>query len=1113
MALDEPSDKAEKFENASSNLAQEKQKLINIRRYVKGRITLVENELGDIGDQTSAATLDVAADRLSSLFTRLEDVNLNLESLDSAESSEGMNIESKCQKLITEIRERRESLKQPCSSSVLMETGSAHEQQRKPTNLPKISLPKFSGSYGDWLSFKDLYVTMVHDNENLTPVQKFYYLKSCLVGEAASLVTTLECTNENYAKAWSTITSRYDNKVLIANYHLQHILSLSKGNGKTYTLRKLLNDFMQYYNSLLSLNISNLKDIMLIHILSTKIDYSSLRDFELQRNSTDFPSLQQFLDFIQQRCQALDMLCREETVAATKAMPTMRTTAHVTAVGSSTNSNGKSTISCLHCNKNHFISKCFKFIKLSPSDRQLFVKNSNLCVVCLSNKHCANSCTRDIVCKKCLQKHHILLHVDTQNCNVAKENGHIHNHNETQSDPTRNIVMTSSIITQDINTSVCQVSLLPTALVYVCDNEGKQYDCTVLLDIGSQKNYISSTFANKLGCVDFEGTDLTVSGVGGHTNKIKHKVALSVYSNCSDFKFYSKFGVLDFITDPLPMVSVPKEALPSVMHLHLADPNFYVSKEIDMILGVSCFAKCLKEGKLDLGPNMPTLINTAFGWIFCGDLSVAGQHVTCLESPCYLSVLHNDIKKFWQLEEVPNENILSFQEKICEQSFLDSVSRDDDGRYCVDLPVNKELLPKLGNSYNVAFRCLMSLERKFQNNPDFYIKYKSFIDEFIKLGHAHFVSINPHKNEEIEYYMPHHAVMKDSSSTTKLRIVFNGSQPTSSGLSLNDILLVGPVVQPAMFDILLRFRTYIYVFVSDITKMYRQIRVKPQYQALQRILWRNDPSHDVKCLQLDSVIYGTASASYLATRTLVKLVEDEGEDFPSASKALLNSTFVDDILHGENDLTSTLNTMNELQVLLRKGKFELHKWYSNSSELMSHIPPEKREKCNFSFNNKEGSCIKTLGIKWEPTSDQFQVEVPKYNTSTNYTKRSILSDVAKVYDPLGFIAPVTVFAKLIMQDIWKANIDWDSKVPDAILLKWKSFCANLECLNIISVPRLMLSPNAERFELHGFADSSTKAYGCVVYIRCSHPEKSTVHLVCAKTRVAEDETQTGYHLK
>ncbi|XP_063822188.1 uncharacterized protein LOC135072163 [Ostrinia nubilalis] len=240
-------------EDTSSDFAhQDKQKLINVRRYIKGRISLVENELGDISTVKSTAMLDVAAERISSLFTRLEDVNLNLESMDTSETAEGSKIESRCQRILTDIRERREALKHHCNSSA-SDSGSTQEHQHKP-NLPKISLPKqpkFSGSYGDWLSFKDLYVTMVHGNEDLSPVQKFYYLKSCLVGEAASLVTTLECTNENYVKAWSAITSRYDNK---------------------------------------------------------------------------------------QRCQALDMLCRDEAVSTTKVVPPAKSTSHVT-VGSGRSAN------------------------------------------------------------------------------------------------------------------------------------------------------------------------------------------------------------------------------------------------------------------------------------------------------------------------------------------------------------------------------------------------------------------------------------------------------------------------------------------------------------------------------------------------------------------------------------------------------------------------------------------------------------------------------------------------------------------------------------------------------------------------------------------------------
>lgn len=123
--------------------------------------------------------------------------------------------------------------------------------------------------------------------------------------------------------------------------------------------------------------------------------------------------------------------------------------------------------------------------------------------------------------------------------------------------------------------------------------------------------------------------------------------------------------------------------------------------------------------------------------------------------------------------------------------------------------------------------------------------------------------------------MPHHAVIKPSSPKTELRVVFNASALSSSELSLNDVLLAVPAVQPDLFEILLRFRKYRYVITTDIKKMYRQVNIKPRFQSLQRILWRNSPNGKIKVSQLSTAVYGTRSASLLATRTLVQLAKDE----------------------------------------------------------------------------------------------------------------------------------------------------------------------------------------------------------------------------------------------
>ena len=165
-----------------------------------------------------------------------------------------------------------------------------------------------------------------------------------------------------------------------------------------------------------------------------------------------------------------------------------------------------------------------------------------------------------------------------------------------------------------------------------------------------------------------------------------------------------------------------------------------------------------------------------------------------------------------------------------------------------------------------------------------YQQYRDFMNEYLRLGHMREVAIT-NKNDS-GYYFPHHAVLRPDSQTTKLRTVFNASFRSSTGISLNDILMIGPIIQDDLVTILMRFRLRQFVFSADVTKMYRQIRVHDDDVHLQRIFWRDSISKPISVYELTTVTYGTAPASYLATKCLNVLADECAELFPLASEAI-----------------------------------------------------------------------------------------------------------------------------------------------------------------------------------------------------------------------------------
>lgn len=209
-------------------------------------------------------------------------------------------------------------------------------------------------------------------------------------------------------------------------------------------------------------------------------------------------------------------------------------------------------------------------------------------------------------------------------------------------------------------------------------------------------------------------------------------------------------------------------------------------------------------------------------------------------------------------------------ETLCEEHFLATYKRDDDGRFSLKLPFIADAT-EIGHSREIATTRFLSLERKLNKNNELKLQYSNFLKEYLHLNHMEM--IDPAELAATHYFMPHHCVLKADSSTTKLRVVFDASAKTSNGLSLNDILANGPTIQDDLFSLLVRFRIHQYVFTADIEKMYRQINIDETDRNMQLIIWRENPTEPLKYYRLRTLTYGTRPASYMATKCLKILPE------------------------------------------------------------------------------------------------------------------------------------------------------------------------------------------------------------------------------------------------
>ncbi|GFX23543.1 integrase catalytic domain-containing protein [Trichonephila clavipes] len=502
---------------------------------------------------------------------------------------------------------------------------------------------------------------------------------------------------------------------------------------------------------------------------------------------------------------------------------------------------------------------------------------------------------------------------------------------------------------------------------------------------------------------------------------------------------------------------------------------------------------CVKSSVANKAKTFEMLQNTVFGYVVSGSV----DQVTENRVHCGLIVdddLNKTLEKFWEIEGVHIEPKVDTEVSFCEDHFVRTHRRNCEGRYVVSMALNKD--PScLGNSKDIAIRRLNSLWKRLSRDSRYLSLYAEFLKEYEELGHLERVVES--SEPPTHYYIPHHGVLRPEKLTTKLRIVFNGSSPTTTGISLNDILLKGEVKED-VFETISRFRRHKFAFTTDIQKIYRQILINPDQQDLQRIIWKHGLDAEILTYRLKTVTYGLSNAPFLAIRTLQQLAKDEKSRFPLASETLLYDAYMDDIVSGAPDLETAQQLQSQLKDALQSCGMNLHKWSSNSPELLNSSTSDVEH----SFSTDIDLSVKTLGISWKPFEDCFMFKV-SVSAKHIYTKREVLSVIAKLYDPLGFLGPVIAKAKLFLQQLWQCKLDWDDVLPNSIANEWREFVTTLKCIEEVKINRFIMADNNVRIVLQGFADASEAAYGEVVYLHCFlHNGAAKVSILASKSRVA-----------
>ena len=957
--------------------------------------------------------------------------------------------------------------------------------------LPKLDVPTFDGDIIHWKQFWDQFTVSVHERTNISNAEKIVYLQHALKdGSAKNAIEGLSHSGDNYEEAVKCLEARFNRPRLIHRTHVQMIIdvpALKEGNGKE--LRRLHDNLQQHLRALKTLG-CELPGKFITSVIELKLDTGTL--FEWQKHSqssTDVPDYQELLDFIDLRAQA-----SETSSTLTRKKPPSRVTTHATTAATPSN--------CVVCKTvKHPLYTCAVFKALSHDDKMSVLKLNNLCTNCLTAGHFKKQCKSIHKCKICQNPHHTLLHIERT---VPRPSGSAPGHDGAS------VTYDTTRVTSNAAVKLKSNALLMTCRVLVVTPDGSPVEARALLDNASSASFVSERLVQSLS-LPRHNQHVRVSGIGGISQRAPIQ-SISSFEISPVGRYKKRIGitaVVPRVTCDLPLTPVPFDlSWNHISDLPLADPGFGQPGRIDLLLGVDVFVDALLNGRRNGPPGSPTALETVFGWVLCGGTGPLGHSLSNVGVTSFHTfVMSGDdiLQRFWETEQAPSDySAFSIEERTVVRHFHANHSRSSKGRFTVPLPRNPSA-KSIGESRSQSVRRFLSLEHSLMENGRFK-ELDEVIQEYFSLGHAEPVpSADLEKPVEETFYMPVHAVYKDSSTTTKVRAVFDASAKSATGVSLNDTLLVGPTIHPPLVNVLLLFRSYPVALTADISKMYRAIELTEIDRDLHRFVWRSESSAPLCDYRMTRATFGVSASPFAANMAVKQNAIDHAQEFPTAADVVQSCFYVDDCLTGAEDPASALHLQRQLTELLARGGFVLRKWNSSDPSVLQAIPEELRDTNSIQAISEDNGYTKTLGVEWNIAADQFRLTVSQLSSSSTITKRSMVSDVAKIFDVMGWFAPVIVKMKILLQRLWEEKLNWDDPVPEHVYQVWYQWRSELSQLTTVHIPRRYSPSNAaiSSIQLHGFSDASEDAYAGAVYLRIEYSTRRVhVSLVTSKTKVA-----------
>ncbi len=1036
--------------------------------------------------------------------------------------------------------------------------------------LPKVHLPFFSGSALEWVEFIVKFREVVHNQPYLADTQKIQLLLQHLRGEAKKSVRGYANDNRGYVMALKTLKHLFGQRPAVATAILAKV---TRGkNIADYDVNALSDFYYSINDCLVTLKQLNyVSDLYSSDTLRQAVQRLPLwlvrkwSERSLYVRRKEEPNLLHFADWLQDRVLALkesnlsELTGRRRPERNSKAEE-RNSKPEEKFVNTITKEKGKEVQKCTLCESPHNFWKCQQYKDMDDKKKVEFVKKRKLCFNCFGGGHSVDKCASNNSCFKegCGKKHHTSLHeyiikggeLLKANEKDPKNDGKDKNGatNDTKGKDQKNDEVKNYGLFGATPKTV-YLMIVPVTLYA----KGKSHDTYALLDDCSQATILRGDVAEILG-LEGHPTSYNLNTIKDKPEKMNASaVSLSVSARNGK----SSLSIEPVYIQPKDKFNMPsRPSLKEVgdvgrfTHLKGLDFEAVSSDQITILIG-SDVPEAHIQLKVRKGKKgEPYALQTILGWTLFGSATGVpnpGGNGQCsvlhvgkdvldsslpsfwkeTESPPSIFVnctsitpadaaIHKSLERFWDQEHtgiLPAKEVVMSCDDVRAMKKMDRETILVDGHYQVPMLWDNSR-KKLPDNLPMARKRYHHLEKKLRADKELYTRYKTVIDGYLQQNPPYARLMAP---EEVQKRTPKTWILPsfpvfNPNKPGKIRVVKDAAA-LYQGECLNNNLLTGPDILNSLTGVLLNFRIHKVAVAADIEAMFHQVRVDPTDADSLRFLWKDDITAEgsPQMYQMLVHIFGAKDSPTCANYAVKRTARDNIDKFdPATIETALRAFYVDDLLKSVPSEEMAIWLSKELISLLKSGGFRLTKFSSTSQVVLDALPKsEVSPACTVQIDAEE-NMHRALGIAFEVTKDLFTFTIEIEEEAPD-TKRWILKITASIFDPIGFLTPFILVAKVILQDLWRMGSDWDDLVDGLIKKRWRKWLEGAKKLSRIKIPRRYTTDERQpnEIQLHVFCDASEVAYGCVAYVRFTF--KSGEHscsLVMSKSRLAPIKTVT-----